>query len=94
MPEAYISTDSGCCDGINYSELVANFSWETDYKMSSYTKNFAAIIIQRGFRSRKANNSEMISDSSSVQTLGIIPSNASRPFKTTRQSKGFRVKKN
>ena len=94
MPEAYISSDSGCCDGIDYSELVANFSWEADYKMSSYTKNFAAIIIQRGLRSKKAYDSKMISDSSLVKAIGIIPSNASRPFKTTRQTKGFRVKKN
>ena len=53
MEEAYFSADSNMCDGINYWELAQNFSWETDYRMSSYTRNFAAMIIQRAYRSYK-----------------------------------------
>jgi len=53
MEEACFSADSNMCDGINYWELAQNFSWETDFRMSSFTQNFAAIMIQRVYRSFK-----------------------------------------
>jgi hypothetical protein len=50
MVEPYISSDSNACDGINYWELADNFSWAADFDLSTYTRNFAARIIQRSFR--------------------------------------------
>ena len=54
MVEPFISADSNACDGINYWELADNFCWETEFNMSTYTRNFAARIIQRSFRRFKA----------------------------------------
>ena len=54
MVEPFISADSNACDGINYWEFADNFCWETDFNMSTYTRNFASRIIQRTFRAFKA----------------------------------------
>ena len=51
MAEPYISHDCATCDGINYWELANNFSWESDYNMSTFTRNMAARMIQRKYRS-------------------------------------------
>jgi hypothetical protein len=83
MREAFISVNSGACDGINYYELASNFSWEIDYGMSSYTENFAAIIIQRGFRKYKASH-VLLTKSDPI----IV-----RSTKATRRSKDFRYSK-
>jgi hypothetical protein len=50
MDEPYISPDSNACDGINYWELADRFSWAAEFDLSTYTRNFAARIIQRSFR--------------------------------------------
>jgi hypothetical protein len=49
MSEPYLCENNNACDGINYWELADNFNWETDFKMSTFTRNFAARMIQRQF---------------------------------------------
>ena len=86
MPEPYISSDSNCCDGINYWALLDEFSWKDQFQLSSYTRNFAAIIIQRRFRHFKAFVVPASIGSSPAKSLEI-----NRPFKSSRQSKAFKV---
>jgi len=84
MREPFISVNSGACDGINYWDLASNFAWDIDFIMSSYTKNFAAIIIQRSFRKYK--------ESSVLVCCKVVP-NILRPTKSSLRSKVFRYYK-
>ena len=78
MVGPFISADSNACDGINYWELADNFCWETDFSMSTYTRNFAARIIQRSFRAFKALVAELKNKSTNSDK---------RVFKVSRRKK-------